>query len=75
MFVQVALLLILIGAPLVYTVNNFGTLFRHRQMIYLVICLMPVALAVRGDGRKVEEQAAVDDTPARIEDVPSTAGM
>ena len=75
MFVQVALLLLLIGVPLIYTVNNFGTLFRLRQMIFLAICLLPVALAARGDIARKEETPAVDDAPARIEDVPHTAGM
>ena len=75
MFVQVALLLVLIAVPLIYTVSNFGTLFRLRQMIFLGICLLPVALAARTDVPRKEETAAVDEAPARIEDVPETAGM
>jgi len=43
-FAQVALMSLLIAGPVLYAVNNFGTLFRHRQMIYLTLCLLPVAL-------------------------------
>jgi hypothetical protein len=44
-FAQIALMFLLIALPVAYTVNNFGTLFRHRQMIYLTLCVLPIALA------------------------------
>lgn len=47
MFVQVMLLFMIAALPLIYAIANFGTLFRHRQMIYLGLCLLPVALAYR----------------------------
>jgi hypothetical protein len=45
MFWLVAALTILIAVPLVYTVTNFGTLLRLREMIYLGLLLIPLALA------------------------------
>jgi hypothetical protein len=47
MFLLVAAIFVMIALPVVYTVNNFGTLFRHRQMIYLTLSLLPLALAGR----------------------------
>jgi hypothetical protein len=56
------MILIVTGAMaviLVYTVSNFGTLFRHREMILLGLALLPIAALqvsgsaaeiVRGDG-------------------------
>jgi hypothetical protein len=41
----VAAVTLLITFPLVYTVTNFGTLFRLREMIYLGVALIPLALA------------------------------
>ena len=43
----VVLLTILVGAPLVYAVTNFGTLFRLREMIYLGLMLVPLAVVTR----------------------------
>jgi len=37
-----------IGLALVYTVSNFGTLFRHRDMILAGLVLLPLALAASG---------------------------
>lgn len=34
-----------IGLALVYTVSNFGTLFRHRDMILVGLVLLPLAAA------------------------------
>ena len=34
--------IVAIGVPLLYTVNNFGTLFRLRQIIAVEICLLPL---------------------------------
>jgi hypothetical protein len=41
----IVLATIMIGVPLVYSVANFGTLFRLREMIYLGMALTPIALA------------------------------
>jgi hypothetical protein len=43
-----------IGVALVYTVSNFGTLFRHRDMLLVGLVLLPLAAA---------------GPPARLEDV------
>lgn len=47
LFVFVALLLIATCVPMIYTVTNFGTLFRLRQMLYLLAALAPVTLRCR----------------------------
>jgi hypothetical protein len=44
-FWLVAAVTVLIAVPLVYTVTNFGTLIRLREMIYLGLLLIPLALA------------------------------
>jgi uncharacterized membrane protein len=46
-----------IGLALVYTVSNFGTLFRHRDMLLAGLVLLPLALAASG-GRAVKDAAA-----------------
>jgi hypothetical protein len=38
-------LTVLIGGALAYTIANFGTLFRLREMVYIGIILLPVAAA------------------------------
>jgi len=45
-----------IGLALVYTVSNFGTLFRHRDMLLVGLVLLPLAAAAPA---------------ARMEDVPA----
>ena len=44
LFVFVALLFVATCVPMIYTVTNFGTLFRLRQMLYLLAALAPVTL-------------------------------
>jgi hypothetical protein len=39
--------IVAIGVPLLYTVNNFGTLFRLRQIIAMEICLLPLVMRPR----------------------------
>jgi hypothetical protein len=39
------LITLLIGVPLAYTITNFGTLFRLREMIYIGLVLTPLAVA------------------------------
>jgi hypothetical protein len=60
MFVQVMLVFMIVAVPLIYAISNFGTLFRHRQMIYLGLCLLPMALA----GRAGEERETGDPATA-----------
>lgn len=42
LFVMLVLLFVMTGGPLLYVVNNFGTLFRLRQMLYLIAAILPV---------------------------------
>lgn len=35
-----------IGLPLIYTVTNYGTLFRLRSMMYVTMALIPLALSM-----------------------------
>lgn len=46
-FVFLALLFVMTGGPMVYTVTNFGTLFRLRQMLYVMAILLPLTLPRR----------------------------
>ncbi|MEA2326121.1 MAG: hypothetical protein QOE68_1080 [Thermoanaerobaculia bacterium] len=52
----VLVLTVLVGAPLVYTVTNYGTLFRLREMIYLGLLFTPLAVVTAAPDR-----ARVDD--------------
>jgi hypothetical protein len=61
----VTIVIVLITGPLLYTVSNFGTLFRLRAMIYVFAALLPLALAndrqgapPEGDESSREESAA-----------------
>ena len=45
LFILLLLTFVLTAAPMMYTVANFGTLFRLRQMVYLVAAILPLALA------------------------------
>lgn len=44
-FWLILLFLLLLAVPLIYTVANFGTLFRQRLMIYVALVLIPLALS------------------------------
>jgi hypothetical protein len=41
----VLLTMLIVLVPLVYSVSNFGTLFRLREMIYLGLLLIPFGAA------------------------------
>jgi len=41
----VVVLTMLVGGPLVYSITNYGTLFRLREMIYLGLLFTPLAVA------------------------------
>jgi hypothetical protein len=43
-FVWCLLLLIMTAGPMVYTVNNFGTLFRLRLMVFFLVAVLPLTL-------------------------------
>lgn len=58
-FWHVMLMTVLIAVPLIYTVSNFGTLFRHRSMIYVGLALIPLAVASSSeDGRRWKRDIA-----------------
>lgn len=44
LFILLVMLFVLTSVPMLYTVTNFGTLFRLRQMVYLLGALIPLAL-------------------------------
>jgi hypothetical protein len=44
-FWMIAAVTLMITVPLAYTVTNFGTLFRLREMIYIGLALIPLSLA------------------------------
>jgi hypothetical protein len=46
LFVFVLLIFLITATPLIYTVNNFGTLFRLRQMLYVLAVVTPITLRV-----------------------------
>ena len=51
LFLLVALLFAGLTLPMIYSVTNFGTLFRLREMIYVVAALMPLTLDPRETAR------------------------
>ena len=54
----VLLTTLLIFGPLAYSISNFGTLFRLREMIYLGLLLIPLTIASRRDE---QQQPAIED--------------
>lgn len=51
--------LVLVGVPLIYTVSNFGTLFRHRNMLYMGLVLLPLTIAMARAPRSTTPPSAV----------------
>jgi hypothetical protein len=47
LFVLLLLVFVMLAGPMMYTVTNFGTLFRLRQMLYVIAAILPVTLAER----------------------------
>lgn len=43
-FILCLLVLVMTAGPMLYTVNNFGTLFRLRLMVYFLAALLPITL-------------------------------
>lgn len=67
-----ALLALFLAGPLIYTVTNFGTLFRLRMMVYTAVALIPLALAMaaaRSETAPSEITAAVADEPGPLPEV------
>ena len=62
------MLLILVFAitagPMIYTVNNFGTLFRLRQMLYVVAAVIPITLLKTSWMSNEENVECGSDAPA-----------
>ena len=51
----------LTAGPMIYVVNNFGTLFRLRDMLYLLAALLPLTIAreeAGADGEAAGKQTA-----------------
>ena len=44
LFLFLAIVFISTAGPMIYTVNNFGTIFRLRQMLYVMAAVLPVTL-------------------------------
>ena len=49
------LLVSAVALPLIYTVTNYGTLFRLRMMVYLAVALIPLALSMANTTEKPDE--------------------
>ncbi|HSY52288.1 MAG TPA: hypothetical protein VLC46_26030 [Thermoanaerobaculia bacterium] len=53
LFVLLVLLFLMTALPMMYTVSNFGTLFRLREMVYLIAAILPLTLALRPPAQAV----------------------
>ena len=51
------------AGPLLYVVNNFGTLFRLRQMLYLLAAILPVTRARAAEGAASAEAGMQSGSP------------
>ena len=49
----VVVLTVLVGGPLVYSITNYGTLFRLREMIYLGLLFTPLAVATAAPDQSI----------------------
>ena len=48
-FVLCVLVFVMTAGPMLYTVNNFGTLFRLRLMAYFLAAILPITLRTKPD--------------------------
>ena len=48
LFVMLVLVFAVTAIPMVYSISNFGTLFRLRQILYVLAAVLPLTLAYRG---------------------------
>jgi hypothetical protein len=53
-FWMILMVTLAVGGALAYAVSNFGTLFRHRDMVLLGLALLPLALAEQRSDRAEE---------------------
>jgi hypothetical protein len=56
LFVLLVLIFVLLFLPMVYTVNNFGTLLRLRQMLYVIAAIIPVTLVAKQEPRRLSRE-------------------
>lgn len=49
-----------IGAMLAYTITNFGTLFRHRGMVFIGLVMIPIIVAADGTRRGGASRASAE---------------
>jgi hypothetical protein len=45
LFVSLLIVFLATAGPLAYTINNFGTLFRLRQTVYVILAFLPLTLS------------------------------
>lgn len=65
---QFVVLTLAVGLPLVYVVNNFGTLIRLREMIFIGLALIPLALrSARPSARSRSASASAPHREARTD--------
>jgi hypothetical protein len=63
-FIFCLLVFVMTAGPMLYTVNNFGTLFRLRLMVYCVAAILPLTLRSER-GRPSATSVALAKTPRR----------
>jgi hypothetical protein len=66
-FWLILMVTVVVGGLLAYTVSNFGTLFRHREMVLLGLLLLPLAALPQGDAPAL----AVEDAHGGAGDLPN----
>jgi hypothetical protein len=67
-FWLILIVTIVMGGLIAYTVSNFGTLFRHREMVLLGLVLLPLALLpAKTTGAPVYENAATGAVPNAVQ--------
>jgi hypothetical protein len=47
LFILLVLVFVMTAGPMMYIVSNFGTLFRLRQMLYIIAAILPLTLGSR----------------------------
>ncbi|HVT05044.1 MAG TPA: hypothetical protein VHL58_16900 [Thermoanaerobaculia bacterium] len=69
LFWFLALLAAFVGGPLLYAVTNFGSLFRLREMVYVVVALIPFGI-VSSPQASAETQSAEPTPMSGVEQAP-----
>jgi hypothetical protein len=57
LFVLLLIVFLATAGPLAYTVNNFGTLFRLRQMLYAILAFLPLTMGTSAEGVRASSPA------------------